>query len=180
MFLRDDKPPRKSVSSGYTLPETLAVIAITGLLAGIAIPSYLAIVDRVRCLNFGNLEVVNQRCPLEATILNPPNGGSVPRTVDFNGTFKSLPKGPTMWIYIYAPTERKFYFNQVININHRAKTWKLENVVIGELGDTGKTFKAGIFIADLEGTMELREDVGEGRSDFPSGKNLNEFTITRQ
>jgi prepilin-type N-terminal cleavage/methylation domain-containing protein len=172
--------PGRKFSNGHTLPELLTVIAISGLLAGIAIPSYLAIVDRARCLNFGNLEVVNQRCPLEATITNPPNGSTVSREVEFNGTFKNLPKGPTMWIYIYAPTERKLYFRQVDDINYRAKTWKLENIIIGELGDTGKTFKAGIFIADLEGTMELREDVGEGRSDFPSGKKLNEFTIVRQ
>ncbi len=172
--------PGRKFSNGYTLPELLTVIAISGLLAGIAIPSYLAIVDRVRCLNFSNLEVVNPRCPLEAIIVNPPNGGTVPRTVEFNGTFKSLPKGSTMWIYIYAPTERKFYFSQVDNINDRAKTWKLECVVIGELGDTGKTFKTGIFIADLDGTMDLREDGGEGRFDFPSGKSLNEFTVTRQ
>jgi hypothetical protein len=172
--------PERKFSNGHPLPELLTVIAISGLLASIAIPSYLAIVDRLRCLNFGDLKVVNQRCPLEATITNPSNGSTVPREVEFNGTFKNLPKGPTMWVYIYAPTERKFYFSQVDNINYRAKTWRLENVVIGELGDTGKTFKTGIFIADLEGTMDLREDGGEGRSDFPSGKPLNEFAITRQ
>jgi prepilin-type N-terminal cleavage/methylation domain-containing protein len=173
-------PPRVKRRDGHTLPEVLVTITVIGILAAITIPSYFAIVDRARCLNFGSFKAANQRCLLDATITNPSNGGTVFVESEFNGTFKNLPTGTTMWIYVYAPGEGKFYLDQVTNFNHLTRTWKLENVSIGEINDDiSATYKVGIFIADVEGSVELRDEE-DGRDSLPSGKKLNEIEVTRK
>jgi prepilin-type N-terminal cleavage/methylation domain-containing protein len=169
---------KRGFENGHTLPEVLTVITLIGLLAGIAAPSYLAVVGRVRCLSFGNLESIKPNCNPEAQITEPGNG-KVSMNNEFRGTFKNLPLGTTMWIYVYAPGEGKFYCDQVSNFNKLMGTWKLENVVIGEDGDNNATYIVGIFIAGPEGTMELRSEP-DGRDDLPSGKKLSEVKMVRE
>jgi prepilin-type N-terminal cleavage/methylation domain-containing protein len=180
MYFRIILARRLKGKDGYTLPEVLVTITVISMLAAIALPSYFTIVDRARCLKFGNLEAANQRCLLDATITNPSNGGTVSVESEFNGTFKNRPTGTTMWIYVYAPGEGKFYLSQVTNFNHLTRTWNLKNVVIGRPNDDiGATYRVGIFIADLEGTMKLRDEE-DGRDFLPSGKKLNEIEVTRK
>jgi hypothetical protein len=112
------------------------------------------------------------------TIAQPTNGSKVPTKSDFAGTFTNLPKNVSLWLYVYATEEHKYYLREIIDRGNNGN-WQLKNVIIGGAADIGSTYKVGVLVADIASTKTLRSN-SKGLSQLPSQKKYSELSINRQ
>jgi hypothetical protein len=111
------------------------------------------------------------------TIAQPTNGSKVPIKSDFAGTFTNLPKNVSLWLYVYATEEHKYYLREIIDRGNDGN-WQLKNVIIGGSADIGSTYKVGVLVADAASTKALRSK-SKGLSQLPSQKQYSEISINR-
>jgi hypothetical protein len=115
---------------------------------------------------------------LAVTISQPKNGSKVPIKSDFAGKFTNLPQNVSLWLYVYATEEHKYYLREIINRGNDGN-WQLKSVIIGGSADVGSTYKVGVLVADAASTKTLRSK-SKGLSQLPSQKQYSEFSINRQ
>jgi hypothetical protein len=115
---------------------------------------------------------------LAVTIAQPTNGSKVPTKSDFAGTFTNLPKNVSLWLYVYATEEHKYYLREIIDRGNDGN-WQLKNVILGGSADIGSTYKVGVLVADVASTKTLRSN-SKGLSQLPSQKKYSELSINRQ
>jgi hypothetical protein len=92
----------------------------------------------------------------EMQLIEPIEGSNVPRNCKFSGNFSNLPEGATMWAYVYATLERKFYLVPIEDYSNSSRTWQKE-VIVGTETDTS-TYRVGVLVADTEVTKTLNDD----------------------
>lgn len=114
----------------------------------------------------------------EMKIIKPAEGSTVPMSSTFSGTYKHLTEGMSMWLYIFAPGEGKYYLDEIANYRNDG-TWEASGVIIGGEADNGATYRVGVLIADAEATRTLRKD-SDGLNELPSGaRTFSEYPIRR-
>ncbi|BAZ08589.1 hypothetical protein NIES4071_03940 [Calothrix sp. NIES-4071] len=91
----------------------------------------------------------------EMQLIEPTERSNIPMNCKFSGNFSNLPEGASMWAYVNATLERKFYLVPIEDYYSNG-TWQKE-VIIGMETDTN-TYRVGVLIADTEVTKTLNED----------------------
>ncbi|WP_414518245.1 hypothetical protein [Nostoc sp. PCC 9305] len=118
----------------------------------------------------------------EMQLIEPTEGSNIPRDCKFSGTFSNLSEGASMWAYVNATLERKFYLVPIDD--HRSDgTWK-KQVLVGMENDTN-TYRVGVLIADAEVTKTLNENFAKSGflrfDNLPNGsKRFGDRAVTRQ
>jgi hypothetical protein len=95
----------------------------------------------------------------EIHIETPKNGSIVPYPCEGSGTFKNLYKGASMWAYIKATSEGKFYvvpINNYPNDSVEGK-WKVP-LKIGPPEGDDDDYKIGVFMVNPETTPGLKSE----------------------
>jgi hypothetical protein len=90
----------------------------------------------------------------EMQLIEPGEGSIISRNCQFTGTFKNLPDGASMWAYVNATLQRKFYLVPIADYRSDG-TWQTE-VIIGEENDTN-SYRIGVLIVDKETTQSLND-----------------------
>ncbi len=90
----------------------------------------------------------------EIQLIEPSEGSNISRNCQFTGTFKNLPDGASMWAYVNATLQRKFYLVPIDDYRSDG-TW-FKEVIVGEQNDTS-TYRIGVLIVDQEVTQSLND-----------------------
>lgn len=90
----------------------------------------------------------------EIQLIEPGEGSIISRNCQFTGTFKNLPDGASMWAYVNATLQRKFYLVPIDD--HRSDGTWFKEVIIGEQNDTNN-YRIGVLIVDQEETQKLND-----------------------
>ncbi|MEW6498923.1 MAG: hypothetical protein AB1589_41500 [Cyanobacteriota bacterium] len=117
----------------------------------------------------------------EVQILEPPEGSKVSMKSTFKGTYKNLPEGSSIWIYVYAPKAHKYYLDPIAQAgNKRDGTWTRSGVILGGEADSGEEFIVGVLIADEEATKTLRTKEDDLDELPPEVQHKNEYVVVRE
>lgn len=114
----------------------------------------------------------------EVRLISPAEHSTVPMRSTFSGTYKHLEEDMSLWLFIFAPGEGKYYLDEIVN--YRNGNWEVSGVIIGGEADNRATYEVGVLIADAEATRTLR--IGsDGLKELPSGvKKFSDYSIYRE
>ena len=115
-------------------------------------------------------------------LIEPTEGSSIPLECEFSGTFRNLPENSTMWLYVNATVERKFYLVPIEDYYTSKETWKTKTSV-GEEKDNN-TYRIGVIVVDEKVHSDLNKTYSKGNGvcldDLPSGmKRFGDRPVTR-
>ncbi|MBE8970931.1 hypothetical protein IQ277_33445, partial [Nostocales cyanobacterium LEGE 12452] len=92
----------------------------------------------------------------EMQIIEPTDKSKVPYPCKCKGIFKNLPQGATMWAYVNATIEGKFYLVEIKNYPNGSTDGEWEvDLYIGPPEDN-HDYRIGVLIVDPETTEELK------------------------
>ncbi|WP_413167795.1 hypothetical protein ACL6C3_13955 [Capilliphycus salinus ALCB114379] len=90
----------------------------------------------------------------EMQLVEPSEGSNISRNCQFTGTFKNLPDGASMWAYVNATLQRKFYLVPIDDYRSDG-TW-FKEVIVGEQNDTN-SYRIGVLIVEQKETQQLND-----------------------
>ncbi|MGB7249790.1 MAG: hypothetical protein WBC73_12695 [Phormidesmis sp.] len=96
----------------------------------------------------------------EMQLIEPPEGSSVPYPCKCRGHFKQLQKGASMWAYVNATVEGKFYLVPINNHYPPGATegnWEVELHIGPPEGDSDQ-YRIGVLMIEPESTSKLKLD----------------------
>lgn len=135
--------------------------------------------DRQKFKIFSNPETRE----LEVKLKEPTEGSSIPRECECSGTFRNLPENSTMWLYVEATLQRKFYLVPIEKYSINKGTWEKKNFIVGEPEDKND-YRVGVIVADEKVNNDLNRTLRrEGivcLDNLPSGtKEFGDRPVTR-
>ncbi|MEG3931800.1 MULTISPECIES: hypothetical protein [unclassified Microcoleus] len=106
----------------------------------------------------------------EMQIIEPAEGSKVPYPCECRGTFKNLDEGASMWAYVNATIEGKFYL-VLISINNYPihatdGEWQVPLYIGPEQADNHK-YRIGVLIVDPETTPKLKSQYDKSLQERP-------------
>lgn len=126
-------------------------------------------------------DVITPTSKPEVQLLEPAERSTVPMKSTFKGTYKNLPEGSSIWVYINAPKAHKYYLDPIaVAGNKRDGTWTRSGVILGGEADSGEEFIVGVLIADEEATKTLRTKEDDLDELPPGVQRKNEYVIVRE
>jgi hypothetical protein len=116
-----------------------------------------------------------------ATIQSLKDGASVARKVEMLGSADNLRAGESLWVYVYATGEKRYYPVKA-NYFSSQKTWRA-SLIVGSVNatDIGAPFEIGVFIASNSLAKELASAAETGMKSLPDGtKAQASVNVTRK
>jgi hypothetical protein len=119
--------------------------------------------------------------PIKAEINQPLDASLVERNTRASGTLSDLAAEDSLWIYVYASGEKRYYPSKV-EYNPDTKVWQ-HSLIIGSVGkeESGASFMIGLFIANAQMSKDLAKWGESGTSKLPEGiVQLQTVTVRRK
>jgi hypothetical protein len=116
-----------------------------------------------------------------ATIQSLKDGASVARKVEVLGSADNLRAEESLWVYVYATGEQRYYPVKASFLSSR-KNWRT-SLIVGSVNatDIGASFEIGVFVASNSLTKELESAAETGMSSLPDGtKAQASINVTRK
>ncbi|MEG4484992.1 hypothetical protein [Microcoleus sp. D2_18a_B4] len=93
----------------------------------------------------------------EIQMIEPAERSKVPARCECRGTFKNLDEGASMWAYVYARIEGKFYLVLIINNYHATEgEWQVTLGIGLQQGADNYDYRIGVLMVDRETTPGLK------------------------
>lgn len=113
------------------------------------------------------IKILGRKPQPEMQILKPTEGSTVLYPCKCKGLFNNLPQGATMWAYVNATIEGKFYLVEIRNYpNGKTNGEWNEDLYIGPPEGDNDNYRIGVLIVDPETTKELKSQREEAFTKF--------------
>lgn len=126
-------------------------------------------------------------------ITYPSFNSPVQRQTEATGTFKNIPTGSSLWLYVFSPRDNEnrgaYYFDEITAINKDTSQWRIgkDRLYIGADKAKGYDYNLGVFVLDEQSAAVIRNtekfnEIGFLKTDLPKHLecDCDQITVVRE